>query len=85
MPVLFGIVCHTWPAIKAQKFAIYQFWLYQLGAVLLVAGKYDADGGGDAALAAPGGTLVLLATLWMAVMFWRATATRHAGVAKAPA
>ena len=82
VPVLFGIICHTWPAIQERKFAIVQFGLYQLGVVLLIAGKIDADGGGSATLAPPGSVIVVLATAWMAVMYWRASAARPAATAR---
>ncbi|MCG6902791.1 MAG: hypothetical protein LJE68_08935, partial [Rhodobacter sp.] len=50
-----------------HRIARWQFVLYQVGVLVLVAGKYDIDTGGNGTLAPPGSMMVVLGTL---VMFW---------------
>ena len=67
MSVLFGMLYHNWPMLLSSRLAWLQFALYQIGALVLVAGKFDIDRGGGGAFAPPGSILVVLGTL---VMFW---------------
>jgi hypothetical protein len=75
--VLFGLIYRNWPVLMASRLALPQFALFEIGSLVLVAGKYDIDGGGGGALAPPGSVLVVLGAL---VMFWMfATATADVG------
>ena len=65
--VLFGLIYRNWPRLMDSRLAIPQFSLYQLGVLILVAGKYDIDNGGGGTLAPPGSMIVVLSTL---LMFW---------------
>lgn len=70
--VLFGLIYRNWPSLKDSRLATSQFVIYQIGAVVLVAGKYDIDNGGDGMLAPPGSLILILGTLLMFWMFLRA-------------
>ena len=65
--VLFGLLYRNWPVLRSSRLAWPQFALFQIGSLVLVAGKFDIDRGGGGALAPPGTVLVVLGTL---VMFW---------------
>ena len=65
--VLFGLIFRNWPALMSGRLAFLQFALFELGALVLVAGKYDIDSGGNGTLAPPGSILVVLSTV---LMFW---------------
>lgn len=65
--VLFGLLYRNWPGLLSSRLAWLQFALYQTGTLILVAGKFDIDRGGDGAFAPPGAILVVLGTL---LMFW---------------
>ncbi|MCB2109743.1 MAG: hypothetical protein H6895_13910 [Defluviimonas sp.] len=82
VPVLFGLIHKNWPGMRASRLAFLQFALYELGAIVLVAGKYDIDNGGNGTLAPPGAVLVVLGTLLMAWLFVRSgtvPVAAHAG------
>lgn len=66
---IFGLIYRNWPALLSSRLALPQFALYQTGAVILVAGKYDIDNGGSGALAPPGSVIIVLGTLLMLWMF----------------
>lgn len=72
--VLFGLIYHNWPSLLEHRFAMPQFAIYQIGAVVLVAGKFDIDSGGAGALAPPGSIAVVLGTLLIFWMFARTKA-----------
>jgi hypothetical protein len=77
--VLFGLIYRNWPQLMFSKLALPQFALFEIGSMVLVAGKYNIDSGGNGVLAPPGSILVVLGTL---VMFWMfATATAEVDVA----
>lgn len=65
--VLFGLLYRNWPAQLSSRLAWPQFAVFQAGALVLVAGKFDIDSGGGGVLAPPGSILVVLGTL---LMFW---------------
>ena len=67
--ILFGLLHHNWPKMQASGVALPQFWVYQLGAVILVAGKYVVDTGGGSALVATGSVIVVVGTLMMVWLF----------------
>lgn len=43
---LFGLIMRLFPGLRGSKMAKPQFWIYQVGAILLVAGKIRVDAGG---------------------------------------
>jgi hypothetical protein len=65
--VLFGLIYRAWPVLMTSSLALPQFALFEIGSLVLVAGKFDIDRGGGGMLAPPGSLLVVLGTL---VMFW---------------
>ncbi len=67
LSVLFGLIYRGWPMLLSSKLVWPQFGFFQIGTLVLVAGKYDIDSGGGGALAPPGSVLVILGTL---LMFW---------------
>lgn len=72
--ILFGLLYRNWPLLQQSQLAMPQFVIYQLGAVVLVAGKYDIDNGGPGMLAPPGSVIIIVGTL---LMFWMfATASK---------
>lgn len=72
----FGFTYKLYPAMQASRLAVPQLWIYQLGAVLLVAGKIVVDGGGSPSLVKGGSIVILLGVVLMLYVF----ATRRAGV-----
>ncbi len=77
--VLFGLLHRNWPLLAATRLAMPQFVIYQLGAVVLVAGKYSIDNGGNGTLAPPGSVLVVIGSLLMLWMFARTEGGKTAG------
>ena len=77
--VLFGLIYRNWPALLSSRLAWPQFALFQIGSLVLVAGKFDIDHGGTGMLAPPGSVLVVLGTLLMFWMFATAGAEVRAG------
>ena len=73
--VLFGLMYRCWPSLMASRLAMPQFAIYQVGAIVLVAGKYDIDSGGSGVLAPPGSLIIVLGTLLMFWMFARIKTT----------
>ncbi|MGO4855598.1 hypothetical protein [Phaeovulum sp. W22_SRMD_FR3] len=67
---LFGLLHRNWPGMRLGKLAQPQYWIYQAGVVLLVAGKMVVDMGGTPGLAAFGSLVVVLGTVLMIVMFF---------------
>jgi len=74
--VLFGLIYRDWPSLMQSRLAMPQFVLYQVGAMVLVAGKYDIDNGGSGVLAPPGSIIIVLGTLLMFWMFMRVKTTQ---------
>ena len=66
---LFGLFHRAWPRMRTSRLAVAQLVLYQLGAVLLVVGKYQVDATGDSPVVAPGAIIVILGTVLMAWIF----------------
>ena len=66
---LFGLFHRSWPRMRASRLALAQFMIYQVGAVLLVVGKYQVDATGDSPIVAPGSIIVILGTALMAWIF----------------
>ncbi|HUH49474.1 MAG TPA: hypothetical protein VLZ56_06420 [Mycoplana sp.] len=67
--VLFGLILRAYPAMRQARLALPQFLVYQLGAVLLVAGKMRIDAGGDPTLAKIGSLVIIVGALGMACLF----------------
>lgn len=65
--VLFGPIYRSWPDLQGRRLAWPQFAVYELGAILLVAGKYQIDSGQGGGLTAPGAILTILGTV---LIFW---------------
>ena len=71
--VLFGLLHHSWPILAKSRLATPQFWIYEIGAVLLVAGKITVDGGGADMLVKIGALVVIIGAALMLVLFFRQT------------
>ena len=68
---LFGLIYRFFPAMKSSKLAMPQFWIYEIGAVLLVAGKIVIDDGGSDGLVKFGSVVVSAGAVLMLVVFVR--------------
>jgi peptidoglycan/LPS O-acetylase OafA/YrhL len=73
LSVLFGLIYRGWPSMQKSKLATLQYGIYQIGAVVLVLGKFSVDSGGKGVLAAPGSMITVLGTLLMAWIFLRSS------------
>lgn len=73
----FGFTYKLYPAMQGSRLAMPQLWIYQLGAVLLVAGKITIDAGGSPSLVKAGSIVILLGVVLMLYVF----ITRRAAVA----
>ena len=71
--VLFGLLYFAYPNLAKSRLAAAQFWIYEIGAVLLVIGKGIVDGGGDNSVVKVGALVVLIGAVMMLVMFYRQT------------
>lgn len=67
--ILFGLIMRLFPGLRASKMARPQFWIYQAGAVLLVAGKMRVDGGGPTDLVAFASVVVFCGAALFVWMF----------------
>lgn len=65
----FGFTYKLYPSMRASRLATAQLWIYQLGAVLLVAGKITVDAGGGESLVKAGSVVILLGVLLMLYVF----------------
>jgi len=73
---IFGIMYRFYPSMGQSRMAPYQLWIYQIGALILVAGKIRVDAGGSPAVVIAGSFVILLDTLLMLYVF----VTRQANV-----
>jgi hypothetical protein len=70
LSILFGLIYRSWPRLLESRLAPVQFGLYQVGTVVLIAGKYSIDGGNSAImLAVLGATITIVATALMGWLF----------------
>ncbi|MGO4913910.1 hypothetical protein [Pseudogemmobacter sp. W21_MBD1_M6] len=69
LSALFGLLHRSWPTMGASRVAGIQLWVYQIGAVLLVSGKYVVDTGGGEGLVIVGSLVTLTGTALMAWLF----------------
>lgn len=67
--VLFGLIYRGYPGMNQSRLAAVQFWLYEIGAVLLVGGKAMVDGGGTDLLVIVGSIVVIVGAILMAWIF----------------
>lgn len=68
---LFGMTYRFWPAMKLSKMAKPQFWIYEVGALLTVAGKIRVDATGHEDLVAFGSVVTVTGALLMIFVFVR--------------
>lgn len=71
LSVLFGLIYRFFPAMKQSRLAKPQFWIYEIGAVLFVAGKIVVDATGNSDLVKFGSIVVFVGTLLMAIVFFK--------------
>ncbi len=72
--VLFGLLHVNFPTLKSSRIAGWQFIVYEVGAVLLVAGKGQVDAGGADMLVRVGALVVIIGAAMMLYMFAKKTA-----------
>ena len=73
--MLFGLVYRQYAGLGRSRIAALQFWVYEIGAVLLVAGKMMVDAGRGDTLVKIGSLVVILGAL---LMLWIFAARRTA-------
>ncbi|TAM98651.1 MAG: hypothetical protein EPN45_17185 [Rhizobiaceae bacterium] len=74
---IFGMMYRFYPAMKQSGLAVWQLWVYQIGALVLVAGKIVVDAGGSPTLVIAGSFVILAGVVLMLYIF----ATRRAEAA----
>ncbi len=67
--MLFGLLHRAYPGLRNSRLAVPQFLVYEIGAVLLVAGKIVVDQAGDPTLVKVGSLVVLIGTIGMLCLF----------------
>jgi hypothetical protein len=77
---IFGIMYRFFPAMAESRAAPYQLWIYQLGAVILVAGKIRVDAGGTPSVVIVGSFVILAGALLMLYVFAARRGTAGAAV-----
>ncbi len=73
--VLFGLIYRAYPSLAQSRLATIQFAVYEIGAVLLVAGKAVVDSGGGNSLVKGGSLVVLVGAVLMLAIFAMADRT----------
>lgn len=66
---LFGLLHKSWPSLRTSRFAKPQLWIYEIGVLILVYGKYQIDTSGTSPVVAPGSLIVVAGTLLMVWIF----------------
>jgi nitric oxide reductase large subunit len=69
--VLFGLLLWAYPGLRENRLAMWQFVIYEIGVVVLVAGKVLVDGGTDTPLLAVGSIITIVGGALMLWMFAR--------------
>jgi FtsH-binding integral membrane protein len=67
--VLFGLLHVNFPNLEKSRLAVPQFLIYEIGAVLLVAGKFQVDAGGADMLVRVGAVVVIIGAALMLYIF----------------
>jgi cbb3-type cytochrome oxidase subunit 1 len=67
--VLFGLIYRAFPSMKISRLAAAQFWIYTLGAAILVAGKVIYDTNGSETVVKGGSIVIVLGALLMLWVF----------------
>lgn len=68
--VLFGLLHWAYPALGKSRLATAQFFIYQLGIIILIVGKIYSDQGTDIlAILIPGSLITVAGAAMMLVMF----------------
>jgi hypothetical protein len=67
--VIFGLLHGQFPGLAQSRLALWQFLVYELGAIVLIAGKITVDGGGSETLVKIGSIIVIIGTLMMLWLF----------------
>ncbi|SLN77405.1 hypothetical protein [Oceanibacterium hippocampi] len=71
LSALFGLIVIVLPALRESRLAVAQYWIYQIGAVVLVVGKIlVSNDPTDMAVVAIGSLIVLVGTLMFAFMLF---------------
>ncbi len=71
--VLFGLLHVNFPSLGKSRLAVPQFIVFEVGAVLLVAGKAQVDAGGADMLVRVGALITIIGAAMMLVMFAKNT------------
>ncbi len=71
LSVLFGLIYRFFPAMKHSRLAKPQFWIYEIGAVIFVAGKIVVDATGNSDLVKLGSVVVFIGTVLMVIVFYK--------------
>lgn len=71
--VLFGLLHVNFPSLAKSRLAVPQFIVFEVGAVLLVAGKAQVDAGGADMLVRVGALITIIGAATMLVMFAKNT------------
>ncbi|MGB6605348.1 MAG: hypothetical protein WA747_12910 [Steroidobacteraceae bacterium] len=72
---IFGLVYRQWPAMKASRLALLQFWLFVLATPITLVGLYFTLSGGPELPTIIGSLGLVLGALLFFVMIWRARNT----------
>jgi peptidoglycan/LPS O-acetylase OafA/YrhL len=67
--VAFGLIYRAYPTMRASRWAWPQLALYEVGAILLVAGKAMIDDGGSDTVVKIGAIVIILGVAGMAAIF----------------
>lgn len=66
---IFGMMYRFYPSMKQSRLAAAQLWVYQVGTVVIVAGKIIVDAGGGPEVVSAGSIVILVGVLMMLYIF----------------
>ncbi len=72
---IFGLVYRQWPAMKASRLALLQFWLFVLASPITLIGLYFTLNGGPEVPVIIGSLAILIGAALFVMLFWRARGT----------